>query len=97
MANIICHHKGKYNIYSTIADGFIYEPSIGLNVLNRIIEIQFGKSGVSSLPERIERAQKNGHSSLTDDPGLDGFLCCNRAGDNEEFLSTSECIKRFLS
>ena len=97
MANIICHHEGKYNLYSTIADGFIYESSIDLEQLNYIIDIQLGKTGVSSLPERIERARKNGHSSLTDDSDLDGFLCCNRAGDNEVFLSTSECIKRFLS
>ncbi len=95
--NILCHHKGRYNLYSSIADGFIYNSSISLEQLNRIIEIQYGKTGLSSLPERIERAQKNGHSSRVDDPGLDGFLCCNRAGDNEEFLSTSECIKRFLT
>lgn len=75
MANIICHHEGKYNLYSTIADGFIYESSIDLEQLNYIIDIQLGKTGLSSLPERIERARKNGHSSLVDSPGLDGFLC----------------------
>ena len=94
---IICHHKGRYNLYTTIADGFCYVSSLSLEQLESLTKEEHRQSGLNQLPERLERAHKAGHSSLIDSGDLDAFLCCNRAGDNEEHLSTDECIKRFLS
>lgn len=97
MAEIICHHNGRYNIYCTIPDGFYWVESISLEQLQGFTKEQHGQRGLDILPDRLERAHKNGHSSLSDGSGLDGFLCCNRAGENEAHLSTEQCIKQFLS
>lgn len=96
MANIICHHEGRYNLYSTVSDGFCYVSSLDANQLFHVMYETYGDIGVDSLPERLERAHRNGHSAITDET-LEQFLCCNRAGDNEEHLSYKECIDRFLS
>lgn len=98
MSGIICHHKGKYNVYSTVADGFYFESALSLERLQSWVQSEYGAKGLAELPARLERAHKNGHSSMVFiDEDLDRFLLCNRAGDNEKHLSTSECIKRFLS
>lgn len=96
MALIICHHNGKYNIYTTIADGFIYESALTLEQLKEAIKEQGGNRALERLPERLKRAHKNGHSG-NEGGDLDSFLCCNRAGEDEEHLTTEECIARFLT
>lgn len=96
MANIICHHNGKYNLYTTIADGFCYESALTLDQLQEIVKEQQGRNGLDQLPARLERAHKNGHSAR-EGRTLEDFLYCNRAGENEEHLSFNECINRFLS
>lgn len=94
--NIICHHKGRYNFYSTISDGFTYPSSISLEQLRMVIRNIYGGSGVVLLEERLHRAHAYGTSSLPDET-LDDFLCINRAGENEKHLSTEECIDQFLN
>lgn len=96
MANIICHNKGRYNLYSTVSDRFCYVSSLDVNQLFHVIYEKYGNVGIDALPERLERAHKNGHSAITDET-LEQLLCCNRAGVNEENLSYQECIDRFLS
>ena len=96
MAQIICHHKGKYNFYCTISDGFRFVSSITLEQLTSLIKEERGSNGLEQLGERLKRAQLYGTSALPSEE-LDSFLCCNRAGLIEEFLTTDECIKRFLS
>jgi hypothetical protein len=88
MTQIICHHKGRYNFYSTISDGFRYVSSLSLEQLTQLIEDEQGQSGIEKLPERLRRAHQKGSSALNE---------ANRAGDNEEYLSLDECIRRFLS
>ncbi len=96
MANIICHNDGRYNIYTTISDGFRFVESLDLNQLKIYIRNRYGSEGVKNLPERLDRAHKNGHSRV---PGgkLEDLLRLNRAGKNEKRLSFTECIKQFLS
>jgi|GEM_PF-3078696 len=96
MAQIICHHKGKYNFYCTISDGFRFVSSITLEQLTSLIKEEQGSNGLERLDERLKRAQLYGTSALPSEE-LEPFLCCNRAGENERFLTTKECVKRFLS
>jgi len=96
MSRIICHNNGRYNLYSTISDGFCYVSSLSLEQLEHLTKEEYGESGMRELPNRLERAHKFGNSCMFREP-LDAFLCCNRAGDNEAKLSTKECIERFLS
>ncbi|MFD3435485.1 hypothetical protein [Alteromonas macleodii] len=96
MAQIICHHNGRYNLYNTISDGFRFVSSLSREQLESLIENESGEKGLSELPARLERAHQNGHSSISTE-SLDEFLCVNRAGENEECLTTQECIKHFLS
>lgn len=42
MAHVICRHNDKYNIYTTIADGFLFESSITLDELKEFTEDQYG-------------------------------------------------------
>ena len=35
MAHVICKHNERYNIYTTVADGFLFESSISLNELEK--------------------------------------------------------------
>lgn len=96
MPNVICHHKGKYNLYTTIADGFCYESALTLEQLEQVIKERQGSDGIARLPERLERAHIFGHSGLFGG-SLNELLLCNRAGENEKHLSYEECINKFLT
>ena len=96
MGQIICHENGRYNIFCTISDGFVFTSSINLEKLKEYITIKSGQDGLDKLDTRLERAHKYGNSSMFQE-SLRDFLLCNRAGDNEECLPYVECLKRFLS
>ena len=98
MGEIICHHEGRYNIYSTISDSFYFEASISLEELTKWVKEEYGNSGLRELDHRLERAHRNGHSGRSMLEGtLEDFVGCNRAGEDEENLSYEECLRRFLS
>lgn len=96
MASIICHHKGRYNIYSTVSDRFKFDSSMNLQELKEYIKEELGRKGLEKLPRRLKKVHKRGHSGFPPD-SLTDTLCCNRAGENETTLTTQECIERFLS
>ena len=96
MPQIICHHNGRYNFYCTVSDGFRFVSSLSIEQLKSVIKDEQGDKGLYELSARLERAHKNGHSAISTE-SLEDFLCANRAGDNEEFLTTQQCVKRFLS
>lgn len=96
MANIICHHNGWYNLYTTIADGFCYEEPLSLADLEQIIKDEYGNSGLRELPARLERAHKYGTSSIHSD-SIAELVVINRAGEHEAHLSVDECIERFFT
>ena len=89
MAKIICHNKGRFNIYCTISDRFLFEKSVD------DIMISFTTKDHNIL-DRIQRAITHGTSAIPHE-SLEDFLCCNRAGESEKHLSTKECINGFLS
>lgn len=96
MAQIICKNNDRYNIYTTVDDGFIFNRSIDIDELKEFIKERHGENGIMQLPERLKRLDKNGHSAITSET-LEQFLICNRAGENEETLSFDQCIKQYLS
>lgn len=96
MAEVIIHHKGAYNLYSTVSDRPRYVSAITLKQLEYYIKDQYGKQGLRNLPERLKRAQEKGTSSFNDE-SLSETILCNRAGKNEEHLTLKIFIKMFLT
>lgn len=97
MARTICHHNGRYNIYCSISDSFIYSSSLSKEQLIEHIREEHGQNGIDRLDARLNRAHIKGHSSVTDNESLEDFLSCNRCGKNERKLSYKKCIQIFLS
>ena len=96
MSQILLHHKGVYNFYTTIADGACFELGLTLEQVKSHIKEELGNQGLKNLPDRIKRAQKTGTSEITG-ISLNVLLLCNRAGKNERKLSTKQFINRFLT
>ena len=96
MQMTLCYHNGKYNFYTPVMDAFCYIDSLSIEQVRMVTEKEYGKDGLERLPERLERAHKNGHSAH-EGGNLEEFLSCNRAGDNEKHLSFEECIRQYLS
>jgi len=96
MPQVIIHHEGAYNLYTTIGDGAVFVSAITLKQLTEYISITYGKQGLERLPERLKRAKENGTSSLINS-SLSEELCCNRAGENEAHLSNAKFIGKFLT
>jgi len=96
MAEFIIHHKEAYNIYGTIADGAYFESALTLKQLVHFIKREYGFQGLRRLRGRLKRAKRKGTSSLEDDSLADTLLL-NRAGENENHLTTKMFIKRFLT
>lgn len=95
MGNLICHHKGRFNIYSTVSDRFMLRGSVSLEELERIYKEEFGNAGLRELKVRVDRACVTGCSGYGET--LESALVCNRMGEDESKLPYEECIKRFLS
>ena len=100
MAHVIIHKDGVFNVYTTIADGAIYES--GLNE-DQLYEHFQRTDPTAMLPEnkaalitRVERAKVKGTSSLLHKTLHDTILC-NRAGAEETHLSDEDFIKQFLT
>lgn len=96
MAELILHKDGAYNFYTTISDTACYESALTLEQLTEVIRLEYGQQGLRELPQRLERAHKNGCSS-----GLGETLAeCiegNKAGENYSELSFDEFVKRYLT
>ena len=95
MANLIIHHNGAYNLYSTIVDSPVFESALTLQQLKVYIAEQEGVSGIMVFDQRLVRANKTGCSSYL--YGLGPCIACNRAGPNESYLPFDEFIKQFLT
>jgi len=95
MAEIICYHNGKYNIYGTISDSFFFDKPLTLETLTEYIQFKYGDAGMRKLPERLDMAHESGCSSLIG-MNLKELLECNRAGEDEEHLSYEDCLRLFF-
>lgn len=91
MPAYIVHKDGVYNIFTTVADGFYFESGLTSEQLFDYIRGSQGQSGVDGLPKRIERAIKNGSSSIL------GHTLEDLAECNNEGLSVDECIEKYMT
>jgi len=100
MSDIICHHKGKYNLYCTCSDGFYFSEAITLGDLKSYLRSEAINRAIREyerdIPQRLERAHKQGHSHRRNQT-LEDFMCVNRAGDDEAHVSIEHIIENFLS
>ena len=96
MGKVICHYQGRYNLYSTVSDRFMFFSSISNEELCVWIRNELGDKGVRELDERLKRAHAKGTSALLDGT-LEESLCANRAGPSEKKMSFQKCIESFLS
>ena len=96
MPRIVCHHKEKFNVFSTVSDAFHHDNALSLEELRSEYKGEVDGFTSASLEKQVERAIEmgvglNGYHSLSE------LLEANRAGPSEEHLSVAECISRFLS
>lgn len=96
MNKIICHHEGRYNLYNTVSNNFMFKKGININLLKVFIRNEYGSSGLRRLDSKLERIHLNGHSSIKDET-LKELLYYNRAGEDGSYLTIEECISQFLS
>jgi len=96
MSQIIIHHKGAYNIYSTVSDNARFVSALTEEQLKEYIKEESGNQGLRNLPDRIKKAKETGTSSIPA-TSFDKLLMCNIAGKNGSKLSTKRFIKQFLT
>lgn len=91
MSNLILHHNGVYNLYSSVSDGPYYDSGLTLERLKEQTKFFYGCEGLSDLPARLKRAHKTGCSSIHGDTLQE---CVE---SNSEGLSTDEFIAQYLT
>lgn len=96
MAQLIIHHGGAYNLYSTIVDGPIFETALTLEQLTDHIRAERGAEGINELPRSLERAHKTGCSGLSGQSFQD-CISRNRAGVDGARLSDDEFVNQYLT
>lgn len=96
MGQILVHHKGVYNFYTTVADGACFESGLTLEQVKSHIKEELGNQGLRNLPFRLKGAQETGTSDIIC-ASLDELLICNKAGKNGRKLTTKQFIDRFLT
>lgn len=88
MSHIICFHNGKYNVFSTATDGFLYEPGITLTELkNDTLEDQ-GTQGLRSLEHCLEIIHTTGTNSKSECK-IEDLLKIANSRDSIESISFS--------
>lgn len=96
MAHTIIHHKGVFNLYSSISDSPVFESGLTEEQLNQYTASQYGLNGLKTLPDRIKRAQLKGTSSHLA-MSLESEIMCNRAGPKESQLPLDVFIAQYLT
>lgn len=84
--------KDKYFEWSTVVDAPV-TCAMNMDELKEHIKARYGSEGLDDLPDRLFRVDKDGCSFH--DRTLDDVICCNRAGDNEEHLSSGEIYEQY--
>jgi len=95
MPQIICFHKGAYNIYSTITDRFLFNKGVGIGHLKTYYKKKYGSEALKHLPDRLSRARTKGVSSPLR-TSLRGTIVFNKEGENESPMPTEECLEKFF-
>ena len=79
MSRILVKIKDRYFEWSTVVDAPV-TYGLTLPQLRHYVKEEYGRQGLEELPERLERCDKQGHSSFGIRESLTSFLACNRAG-----------------
>ena len=69
MPRVICHHNGKFNIFSTVCDAFLYDNALSLEELRSEYMDEVEGFTSASLNEQVERAQLF-HTRMRNQKGL---------------------------
>lgn len=96
MGQLILHHNGAYQLFTTIADGPCFVSALTIDQLTDYIREQYGASGIEALPERLARAHATG-CSHSRGWTLRQCIATNRAGPNESKMSYDEFISKYLT
>lgn len=96
MGQLILHHNGAYNLYSTISEGPYYESALTLDQLREIVKEEAAAKALEQLQARLERAHQFG-SSCGHGATLIESIQGNRAGPNDTRLSPEKFIAQFLT
>ena len=101
MGHIICSHKGRYNVYSTVVDTFLFDKSMSLEELQEYTKEEFGLSGLRELSVRVKRADEKGTSCIFNTSLADAIASNVCGSDNDDDgdpnWSVDRCIHKFLS
>jgi len=87
--------KDKYLEWSTVWDKPITR-GMSLDELREYIKDKYGSTGLSELPERLERVEKY-RTSFICDHNLGDTICGNRAGENETNISAKKIYQRYCT
>ncbi len=96
MGQLILHHDGAYNLYSTISDCPYYESALTLEQLREAVKEEAVTRAMEELERRLERAHQFG-CSCGYGTTLHNRIRSNRAGPNESRLSPNKFIAQFLT
>lgn len=95
MAEVVIYYNGAYNIYSTVADGPLYESALSREQV--IKELIRRGSWPDGIDKRLARAEKKGCSLLADEVTLEMIISENLAGPGETMMEHDEFIRRYLT
>ena len=96
MGQIIIHHDGAFNFYSTVSDSAVLTSSLTEEQVTTLIREQYGSVGAHALANRFARAKLEGTSSMLDH-SLSKQLSCNRAGPGDSRMPVHDFIHKFLT
>jgi hypothetical protein len=96
MGQLILHHNGAYNLYSTISDGPYYESALTLDQLREAVKEEAVARAMEELERRLERAHQFG-CSCGYGTTLTERIQGNRAGPDDTRLSPEKFIAQFLT
>ena len=91
MSEVIIHHNGAYNIYSSISDSPFFESGLSLEQLTAYTEDEYGRVGLERLPQSLERAHAKGSS------GLSSRTLHDVIAANSERLTDKQFIEKYLT
>ena len=92
MPKYICHHASKFFEWSTIVDAPVTQ-AMTREEFEAYYGEQYGGQGLADLPERLDRAVRNGTSSMQP-MSLESLVQGNRAGPDKTELKFREIIEQ---
>ena len=94
MPSYIIHHNGAFNMFTTIADGVCFVEAVTFESLARWYQEEYGRQGMDTFDDRIERAKKNGCSGFFEN--LDSIVRQYNVGQKKN-LTRDQFIAEFLT